>query len=279
MRRVLLRGWRDARSHGLPDPGVCDIIETILARDERIGPVRREKWIMMKKWMASALIACLLVSASLGLAYAAEEGLAMPALTAFFGMEEEQMRWENGILIFHLEGDATDVLCEYAELLPEEPYGYEMKGEPNTLRLGDSTSVDYAFRNPVQENKSILFAWAYFEQVDITRVVLSCATENIVWQDCDSTASRSVKALDFDEGEALRDQATGNGSGNTGASSSGSSFSNQCISCSGTGRCSACGGDGRVYKILAGTTERVEQNCTSCNGTGRCWNCGGDGKK
>ena len=165
------------------------------------------------------------------------------------------------------------------KLLPEEPYGYEMKGEPNTLRLGDSTSVDYAFRNPVQENKNILFAWAYFEQVDITRVVLSCATENIVWQDCDSTASRSVKALDFDEGEALRDQATGNGSGNTGASSSGSSFSNQCISCSGTGRCSACGGSGRVYKILAGTTERVEQNCTSCNGTGRCWNCGGDGKK
>ena len=245
MRRGLLRGWRDARSHGLPDPGECDIIETILARDERIGPVRREKWIMMKRWMLSALIACLLVSASLGLACAAEEGLAMPDLTAFFGMEEEQMRWENSILIFHLKGDATDVLCEYAELLPEEPYGYEMKGEPNTLRLGDSTSVDYAFRNPVQENKNILFAWAYFEQVDITRVVLSCATENIVWQDCDSTASRSVKALDFDEGEALRDQATGNGSGNTGASSSGSLFENQCISCSGSGRCWNCGGDGK----------------------------------
>lgn len=47
---------------------------------------------MMKKWMASALIACLLVSASLGLACAAEQELAMPDLTAFFGMEEEQMR-------------------------------------------------------------------------------------------------------------------------------------------------------------------------------------------
>lgn len=234
---------------------------------------------MMKK-LLSALTACLLAVASFGLACAAGDGLTMPDPTAFFEMEEEQAQWEDGMLVFHLEGDATDVLCEYAELMLEEPYGYEMKVDPITLQLGDSTSVNYTFCHPARADENVICAWAYFEPVDMTRVAIRCATEDgedVLWQDCGSTASRSVKALDFDEGEALRDQATGSGNGS--ASSSGSSSSNQCISCSGSGRCSACGGSGRVYKILAGTTERVEQNCTSCNGTGRCWNCGGDGRK
>lgn len=234
---------------------------------------------MLKKTLLFVLLAVMLAGASLGLACAAGDGLALPDPTAFFAMEEGQARWEDGVLVFHLEGDASDVLCEYAELMLEEPYGYALKADPHTLRLGDSTSMSYSLRNPEQEDESIICGWAYFERVNMTRVAINCAAdseEDVVLQDCGSTASRSVKALDFDKGEALRDQATAN-SGST--SSSDSSASDWCISCGGSGQCNACGGSGRVYKTLPGTTKRVEQNCTSCYLPGKCRSCGGDGKK
>lgn len=53
----------------------------------------------------------------------------------------------------------------------------------------------------------------------------------------------------------------------------------KCSSCMGSGKCTACGGSGRVRKLLAGTTEWVEQDCTSCQpvGSGNCCFCGGTG--
>lgn len=53
----------------------------------------------------------------------------------------------------------------------------------------------------------------------------------------------------------------------------------KCSNCMGSGNCTVCGGSGRVRKLLAGTTEWVEQDCTSCRpvGSGNCSFCGGAG--
>lgn len=60
-----------------------------------------------------------------------------------------------------------------------------------------------------------------------------------------------------------------------------SSSGSWCSACGGSGDCSNCGGSDRVYKTLAGTTERVEQDCTSCRpaGSGHCPFCGGSGQE
>ena len=49
--------------------------------------------------------------------------------------------------------------------------------------------------------------------------------------------------------------------------------------CSGSGICRQCGGTGYVYKIMPGTTERIQVNCTSCYSPGKCRDCGGTGRR
>lgn len=73
---------------------------------------------------------------------------------------------------------------------------------------------------------------------------------------------------------ALYPELTGNQ-----ATSSASDGKEKCGYCFGSGKCTNCGGTGRVRKLLAGTTEWVEQDCTSCRptGSGNCSFCGGTG--
>ena len=73
---------------------------------------------------------------------------------------------------------------------------------------------------------------------------------------------------------ALYPELTGNS-----ASTGSSDGKQQCGYCFGSGNCTACGGTGRVRKLLAGTSEWVEQDCTSCRpvGSGNCSFCGGTG--
>lgn len=65
------------------------------------------------------------------------------------------------------------------------------------------------------------------------------------------------------------------GSGSTSSSSS-SKYSQNCVSCHGSGRCSTCGGDGYRYSY-AMDNERL--NCYKCNASGRCSTCHGTGKR
>ena len=73
---------------------------------------------------------------------------------------------------------------------------------------------------------------------------------------------------------ALYPELTGNN-----ASSGASDGGQECGYCFGSGNCTNCGGSGSVRRLLAGTTEWVEQDCTSCrpSGSGDCSFCGGDG--
>lgn len=72
----------------------------------------------------------------------------------------------------------------------------------------------------------------------------------------------------------------------TASSSSGGSSSGQgdtkedCDYCDGSGKCRNCNGTGRVRRLLAGTTQWVDQICTSCSpsGSGKCSFCRGTGK-
>lgn len=209
-------------------------------------------------------------------------GLHMPDPYSYFGMESNEARLESGMLIFHLDGDASDSLSAYAELLQEEPFGLYMTGEPSVTDFSDSVAVDYRFQDLDLPDCNIYVVWAYFKEVDMTRAVISCSgldLQSAQWHDLGHTSPYRVSPLDFDAGEALRDEATGAGSSSSSGSSSGSSSSSWCIACGGTGKCQTCGGTGKVYKIMPGTTQRVEQECTSCYRDGKCRACGGDGRK
>ena len=209
-------------------------------------------------------------------------GLKMPDPYSYFGMESSQAQLENDILVFHLDGDASDALSTYAELFEEEPFGMDMVKDPYVADLSDSVFVDYRFQDPGLPDCNIYVSWAYFKEVDMTRAAISCSgadIQSVQWYDLGHTSPYRVTTLDFDQGEALRDEATGAGSSSSGGSSSGGSSSSWCIACGGTGKCQTCGGTGKVYKVMPGTTERVELECTSCYRDGKCRSCGGDGRK
>lgn len=105
-----------------------------------------------------------------------------------------------------------------------------------------------------------------------------------IW-DCHYGGGESEIHIVFGDGLILAD--TGARTSRTltpykdGSGSAANTGEEQCTSCSGSGDCSTCDGTGRVYRLLAGTTERVEQTCTSCrpSGSGNCPFCGGSGKK
>lgn len=89
-----------------------------------------------------------------------------------------------------------------------------------------------------------------------------------------SVMGGEITAAYNDAFAALYPELTGNN-----ATAGTSDGKQKCGSCFGSGKCTACGGTGRVRKLLAGTSEWVEQDCTSCRpaGSGNCSFCGGTG--
>lgn len=75
-----------------------------------------------------------------------------------------------------------------------------------------------------------------------------------------------------------RGSSSGSGSGGSDddSDSGKSKYRLPCLSCDGSGKCSACGGDGYRWSY-AMDNERL--NCYKCNGSGRCTACGGSGKR
>lgn len=178
------------------------------------------------------------------------------------------------MFIFHLYEYATDVLCKFGELILREPYGYELNGDIFMLPLSDDALVNDTFRQPPKEEESPICAWDQLSRRTSIELSLATGQEYVVWQNRGSLASRSVDALDFDEVEVIRNQATDNGS-NSGASDGSSTW---CSACGGI--CICFDGTNHMRRLLTSTTDWVDHNCVPCRpaGSGNCSYCGDIGK-
>ena len=140
--------------------------------------------------------------------------------------------------------------------------------------------------------------WFYDASLDFTQVQVDYdggeTADSLRWVDSGTACPDAVTGLDYDKSHTAlqaeteaRSQSDSDSSSSDNSSGSGSgsttkhdwSFSSQCISCSGSGICRQCGGTGYVYKIMPGTTERIQVNCTSCYSPGKCRDCGGTGRR
>lgn len=90
-----------------------------------------------------------------------------------------------------------------------------------------------------------------------------------------SASTKTIKVLQYTKTLYAHWKTTSSGSSGSG-SSSGTTYSPNCVFCHGSGRCSRCGGAGLVYSYAL-KAERL--NCYKCSATGRCFYCHGTGKR
>ena len=219
----------------------------------------------------------------------------LPNPVAFFQLAEDEVSVESDGFMFYLQGDAVFALEDYAELLMTSPYALDSKDSPWTLELSEDYEMGgYLLVDPRWEDCVARVLWLYFPQFDFTQVQIhydsteAAQAPSLTWCDVDAY-SKEVTALNFlashttvlEDTERRAESSSEDAPSSSSNSSSGHdwSFSNQCISCGGSGTCRACGGTGSVYEVLPGTTERVSVNCTSCYVPGKCRDCGGTGKR
>ncbi len=216
------------------------------------------------------------------------DGPVFPELTSFLGLEYKAMGVNTGtgwhkLVVSNLEPSSMQcVMEEYALLLAE--YDLELvetvyDNRWNQYNMGFAYTGSY----DVSTTTMLLYSYDGTEKIEHSIVGSFYLTFSIVDQDpqyyyihlyCSDdfipVVDGAVVSMDihcYDEDE------------DTDSDDSDSEWRENCSRCHGSGKCTRCGGDGKVRKLLAGTTEWVDQKCTSCrpSGSGKCSSCGGKG--
>ncbi len=229
-----------------------------------------------------------------------EAGITLPDPARFYQLNDNEVSEGEDSKMFYLQGDAAEILGTYAALLEESPYSFQPDAEyPWRLDLSnDDVLGGYNLTDPRQEGCTVSVGWFYDASLDFTQVQVDYdggeTADSLRWVDSGTACPDAVTGLDYDKSHTAlqaeteaRSQSDSDSSSSDNSSGSGSgsttkhdwSFSSQCISCSGSGICRQCGGTGYVYKIMPGTTERIQVNCTSCYSPGKCRDCGGTGRR
>lgn len=225
-----------------------------------------------------------------------EAGITLPDPALFYQLNDNEVSEGDNSRMFYLHGDAAEILGTYAALLEEAPYSFQPDEEyPWRLDLSnDDVMGGYNLTDPRQENCTVSVSWFYDASLDFTQVQVEYdggeTADSLRWVDGSAVCPDAVTGLDYDKSHtALQAETEARSQSDSDSSSSDSSsgsptkhdwsFSSQCISCSGSGTCRQCGGTGYVYKIMPGTTERIQVNCTSCYSPGKCRDCGGTGRR